>query len=463
MDQSKQSDQELKLVKYSWPVVIKTLIFIMLLYALLGWLIVKNPYAFYTVRASSLNYSRIFFIHGLTVGFAGITGLLVSQNFHLSQTIKKIIFYCVLICVLIGVTGGAINRSMKYKITLWYQILSMFALDVILISLIVGFILLRDHEFKRTKAYWLGLLASISAAIAGLFGDLVGFIMDFGNWPGICGWYAHQVGFTLAEWQDALLRTHSDVMVVSVLCLLLAIANYRYGHDLIGKARKIRSFGEWLIIIGLILTLAIYIFAALGGKGAQIPHIFTEKGFYEPRGHSVAGIDLGDFTIGVFLFIGGMLITGAAAFGKHQESLAKKAKYTIRGIFTAMTCILIGVGGMGFLEEYRADLYNSDVLTTPLGNYGFIFRLLHVDVCLLLFPFLMLIMLLAEKQLTNKEDRTIQLVLRTGIVIAFIGCLTYMIVNYHAFGPGTWILAIGILIIICGLLYYLFKSKTRAE
>lgn len=285
--------------------------------------------------------------------------------------------------------------------------------------------------------------------------------MDFGNWPGICGWYANKIGYSLAEWQDALLRTHSDMMVVSVLCLLLAIANYKYGSYLTGKAKIIRTWGEWFIIIGIISMLAIYLVSGLGGSGVQIPHIFTEKGFFEPRGQSVAGIDLGDFVIGIFVFVGGILTTAAAAFGKHEagHDISKTARNTIRGIFTAMLCILLAVGGLGFLEEYRADLYNSDVATTPLGNYGFIFRLLHVDVCLLLFPAMILLMLLAERSLKESDNHLIQVLLRIGIILSFIGSLIFMLINYHQFGPGTWVLAIGIIILVIAILFYLFKAK----
>ncbi|WP_076459119.1 hypothetical protein [Limosilactobacillus caccae] len=457
------SYDDIGLGKYSWSYVIKWLVVVMIIYGLGGWLLVSRPFAFYTVRGSALNYSRIFFLHGLTVGFAGITGLMVSHSFHLNQTIKKLIFYLTIGCVLIGVTGGAINRSMEHKITLWYQILSMFCLDIILLSLVIGFLIVKDRAFKRTKAYWIGLLASASALIAGLFGDLVGFILDFGNWPGICGWYAHQIGYTLAEWQDALLRTHSDMMVVSVLSLLIAIANYRFGSYLIGKARAVRNIGEWCLIIGIILTLIIYLVAGLGGSGVQIPHIFTEKGFFEPRGQSVAGIDLGDFVIGTFTFIGALLITGASSFGQHDANhqLSRNEQITARGIFTAMICIYLCVGGLGFLEEYRADLYNSDVPTTPRGDFGFIFRLLHVDVCLLLFPAIMLIMLLAEHSLKEKDNRIVQILLRVGIFVTFIGALVFMVVNYHTFGPGTGILAVGILILLIGMIYYLVKDPTK--
>lgn len=458
----KENETKLGLGRFSWVQIIKMLIVLMVVYGLIGPLLMPHPFAFYTMRGSELNYARIFYLHGLTVGFAGITGLLVAQNFNLSELIKKIIFYATIVCVVIGVTGGAINRSMKYKITLWYQILSMFALDVILISLVVGFIIIKDQTLKSTKAYAIGLLASIAAMIAALFGDLSGFILDFGNWPGIFGWYANKIGYTLPQWQDALLRTHSDMIVVSILCLILAIGNYRFGRSLVGNAKKIRSVGEVLIIIGIILMLVIYLVSGLGGSGVQIPHLFTEKGFFEPRGQSVTGVDLGDFVIGVFVFIGGILTTGACAFGKHNP-LTKSARYTAIGLFIGMLCILLAVGGLGFLEEYRAYLYNSDVATTPRGDFGFVFRLLHVDVCLLLFPAMMSLMLLAEKSLKAKQNHIFQLLVRWGIIITFIGALIFMLFNYHQFGPGTWVLAVGVLVLLVGIIWYVFANNKKVN
>ncbi len=97
----------------------------------------------------------------------------------------------------------------------------------------------------------------------------------------------------------------------------------------------------------------------------------------------------------------------------------------------------------------------------PLGNYGFIFRILHVDVCLLPFPAMMLIMLLAERNLAEKDNHRLQLILRSGIIITFIGALIFMLVNYHSFGPGSWVLAIGIIILLIGILYYLFKPQVK--
>ena len=99
--------------------------------------------------------------------------------------------------------------------------------------------------------------------------------------------------------------------------------------------------------------------------------------------------------------------------------------------------------------------------TAPRSAYGFIFRLLHVDVCLLLFPAMMLLMLLAERSLKARANRIYQIIIRWGIIITFIGALIFMLVNYHSFGPGTWVLAAGIIILLCGMVYYLINDQRK--
>lgn len=455
------SKNKVGIKNYDWKEVIKWLILIEVIYALIGGFLVSSPFAFYTHRAAAINYSRIFYLHGLTVGLAGITALLVSQTYDLQLIVKKIIFYFTIATILIGVTGGAINRSMKYKFTLWYQVLSLACLDVILISLFVGLLLVKNQTLKKSLSYWVVLLSSFSAMCAALIGDIAGFILDFGNWPGICNWYAHLIGFTLPEWQDALIRSHSDMIVVSVLALLLSIINWQYGQNLSAKAEKIRKIGEILMIVGLVSMLLIYLISAFGGSGVKIPHLFTEKGLITPRGQSVRGVDLGDFVIGIFIFLGGIIISGAISFGNH--SMSKKAKITMRGIFFVLCFIVLTVGCMGMLEEYRADLFNSDVLTTPLGNLGFAFRLLHVNVALLLFPAVILMMLLIPRYLNLKKTKLLQWIFRVGIGLCFLACVLFMLINpkfiYTNF--ALWILYAGLAAITIAILLFIFSKRNN--
>ncbi|EBU3151096.1 hypothetical protein CVQ51_09770 [Salmonella enterica] len=455
---------EIGLGKYPWPQIIKWLLIILVVYAI-GSVFISNPFSIFVDRTTPVDYSRVMYFHGMTVGLAGITALIISQVFNLDKKFKKIIFFCTVATVIIGVTGGAVNRSMEYtKIFLWYQILAFIALDVILITMTYGLIVIKNEELKRSATYYLVLSASATAVIAALIGDLAGFILDFGDWPGILGWYAGKIGYSLQEWQDNLLRSHSDMMVVAVIGLILSVISWKYGRCLSGSAAVAKSAGEWMAITGLILLIIIMVVSGFGGSGMQIPHIFTEKGFYAPRGQSVAGIDLGDFTIGTFFLLGGMLLIGAILFGKRmpEHTLNKTAKYTLGGIFITWSSIVITVAGMGFLEEYRADLYNSSK-DVPLGDYGFAFRMLHLDVSLILFPAIMVVMLLAHHFLRDDENKFIQRILRTGVVFCSAGSLVYMVLNPGPFGPGYWIVGIGFMMIILAMIYFFVRSDNKEK
>lgn len=450
--------------KHSWPQVIKWLLIILVIYAVCS-VFISNPFSIFVDRVTPVDYSRIMYFHGLSVGLAGLTALLVSQIYGLDGKFKKIIFYCTIATILIGVSGGAINRSMEYsKLALWYQILSFLSLDVILITMLSGLILSKNKELKSSRTYYLVIAASCTAVIAALIGDLAGFILDFGDWLGILGWYAGKIGYTLPEWQDNLLRSHSDMMVVAVIGLILSAVTWRYGRYLSGYAAKIKATGEWLVIFGLVAVVIILVVSGFGGSHLQIPHIFTEKGFFEPRGHSVAGIDLGDFTIGTFILCGGLLLIGAILFGKGKNgvTLNKSSKYTLMGIFLTWCSIVITVAGMGFLEEYRADLYNS-ANPVPLGEYGFAFRMLHLDVSLILFPAIMVVMLFAQHLLKDEQTKLIQWVLRTGVLLCSIGSLIYMILNPQAFGPGYWVVGSGFIFVVMGMCYFFVKSDNHIK
>lgn len=223
MNSHSENQQEIGLGKYSWPQVIKWLLVMLVLYAI-GSIFISTPFSIFVDRTSPVDYSRVMYFHGMTVGLAGITALIISQVFSLDKKFKKVIFLCTVITIIIGITGGAVNRSMEYtKLFLWYQILAFIALDIVLITMAAGLIMTNNMELRQSQTWYLVLSASVTAVIAALIGDLAGFILDFGDWPGILGWYAGKIGYTLDEWQDNLLRSHSDMMVVAIIGLILSV------------------------------------------------------------------------------------------------------------------------------------------------------------------------------------------------------------------------------------------------
>lgn len=456
--------REMGLGKYTWPQVIKWLLISLVVYAICS-VFIANPFSIFVDRYTPVDYSRIMYFHGLSVGLAGLTALIVSQTYNVDDKLKRIIFYCTVATVFFGITGGAINRSMEYtKLMLWYQILAFISLDVILFVMTYGLMVLKDKNIRKTCTHYLALAASCTAVTAALIGDLAGFILDFGDVLGAFSWYAGKIGYTLPEWQDSLLRSHSDMIVVGVISLILSIISKKYGRNLIGAALKLKLLGEWMTIIGLVLLVIILVVSGFGGSDLQIPHIFTEKGFFALRGHSVAGIDLADFVIGTFILHGGLVVVGAILFGNKDtgNELSKSAKYTLGGIFLTWSCILLTVAGMGFLEEYRADLYNS-AKDVPLGDFGFAFRMLHLDVSLMLFPAIMVVMLFAQHLLKDSHNKTIQLLLRIAVVFCTIGSLVYMVLNPAPFGPGYWVVAVGVVFVISAMIYFFIHSDSREK
>ncbi|TDQ59801.1 hypothetical protein EDC45_0461 [Mesocricetibacter intestinalis] len=458
-----QYEPDMGLGRYSWQQLIKWLLIALLIYAL-GSIFISNPFSIFVDRKTPVDYSRIMYFHGLAIGLAGLTCLIVNQVFNLDNKFKKIIFYCTLAAVFFGLSGGAINRSMEEtKLMLWYQTLGFFALDGVLITLFIAFLYSRPRTQQPSFAYYLATISSGTAVIAALIGDLIGVMLDFGDIGGIFGSYASAIGYSLSEWNDNLLRSHSDMIVIAVIGLLLSVIDQKYGRHLIGTAKSIKISGELMAIIGILLMALILLVSGFCGVNWQIPHIFTEKGFYAPRGQSVAGIDLVDFVIGTLFLFGGLMIIGALLFGKKSANnqLSQTAKYTLSGLFLTWSGIILTVAGMGFLQEYRADLYSSSN-DVPLADYGFAFRMLHLDVSLMLFPAIMLVMLIAQHFLQAKQNKNMQRFLRTGVLFCTLGSLVYMVLNPAAFGPGYWIVGLGFAFVVSGMIYF-FVSAHHQE
>ncbi|VFS59689.1 Uncharacterised protein [Leminorella grimontii] len=82
------NQSEIGLGKYPWPQVIKWLLVILVVYAI-GSVFISNPFSIFVDRTTPVDYSRVMYFHGMTVGLAGITALIISQVFDLDWKFKK--------------------------------------------------------------------------------------------------------------------------------------------------------------------------------------------------------------------------------------------------------------------------------------------------------------------------------------------------------------------------------------
>lgn len=77
------------------PQVIRWLLISLVIYAI-GSVFIANPFSIFVDRYTPVDYSRIMYFHGLSVGLAGLTALIVSQTYNVDDKLKRIIFIALL-------------------------------------------------------------------------------------------------------------------------------------------------------------------------------------------------------------------------------------------------------------------------------------------------------------------------------------------------------------------------------
>ncbi|MBB1124130.1 hypothetical protein [Limosilactobacillus albertensis] len=450
-------DNNIGIGKYSWSYIIKWLFIVLLIYGL-GSILLANPFSMFNSYTGPVSYSKVMYFHGLTVGLAGLLALFVSQVLNLSNLIKKIIFYFTVATIILGTTGGAINRSMtNTKVTLWYQVLSFFALDVVLITLLVGLITTKNKRLKNEKGlYYIAISGSAATVIGGLFGDLSGFILDFGNWPGICGWYANKIGYSLAEWKKVITTSHYDNMFVGLLSLMIAVFIWQYGQCLAKKANKTLIFFEYWTFISTVLTIVMYVVQGIGGTKLVLPNLFTAKGIVAQTN---SGVSSGDMAKGLVI-IGGLVILSIIVFGERQagKNLDKTAKLTTSTFLLIWSFIAVILMGFGFFQQFHRTWFRS-LINAPHAAYGFAFRNVHLNIAILLMPYLIVFLFFSSLILKNRFSHKICLFARGIAVLWFIGSCIYVLFVPSPFGPGYWFIAAGVVMLILSVVYFFINDK----
>lgn len=454
MSQTKENKKALNidiLDKYSWPQITRFLLIVMVIYAL-GSVFIANPFMYRIGKESVISYSNIMYAHGLTVGLASIVCLVTCQIFDMSNRVRKYILFFAVVGVIIGVIAGAFNRSIDPPYWLWFQVLSFFALDAVFASLIIGFIYVKNNELRHSLTYWLGLVASISFLIAGITGDIAGWILDFGEWPSIIPWWARFVGFeSVPRFMSRLIRAHSHIMIASLFSTLIVIISWKYGRLLTGSAVAIKKTGESLVLLGLLLADILFLIDGYGGPLFQTPKVFTSA-------------PLTDLVVSIGIMGGGTLVIVSIYFGKRASSYQPSAEKRAAITSISLTWILMFLilSGIGVMMDLNASLWNSHG-NGVLAENGFSYRFLHQDLTFLLFPAVIIIMILIQHWLSPQKGKMINILLRSGVVLSFLGAMLYVLLIPELKGPGYWVISAGFLLIIISMFYFLLYGKFNKD
>jgi hypothetical protein len=166
-----------------------------LMFFVIGWLslfavlsvFISSPFQSETSASANPNYAHVMFLHGLLIGMVGLMALLTCQILRLrSLHVRVWIAVGVLLATILAAFGGIWDRSIPgSEVPMWVQIFGFFALDEILLTLLIGLAIeWRRRRDARTLPFIAAILATASMLLAAIMGHVAGWIGTATGLPG---------------------------------------------------------------------------------------------------------------------------------------------------------------------------------------------------------------------------------------------------------------------------------------
>ncbi len=413
----------------------------------LGSLLVSNPFQSESSAGATPDYWRVMYLHGLLIGMVGLLALLTCSVLQLtSRHTRALIVGGVLFATIVTAIGGIWDRQIPgAEVPMWVQILGFFALDEILIALLVGLVVewRRRTPVSRTLPFWAAGLGATSMLVAALMGHLAGWILEFGDTPGVIGSYAASVGLSLDDLSANLIGSHSHEMVVGVMALTVAIAVRQFGYErLAGAARRVAQLGLTMVAAGAALMTVMYV--AMGFTTFDPGTYFTSAG-------GTNGIAGDDIVTGVLVMTGGLIALVSVLFvARNQAETMAGHPVRLAAVWSwVLSFVTVVVAGYAIeLNEVHFGAGGA----APAAVNDAVYTWLHQDIGLFLMPALVLVMLVVERFVAPRHQGWIGWAAIVGSTVTFVGGLIFVFVNPALHGPGYDVTTVGLLVVGLALL-----------
>jgi hypothetical protein len=400
----------------------------------LGSLAIANPFATEVNAGVGPDFWGSMYLHGLLSALLGLLALVICQAFAVrSRSARITIAVSVIVATLATSIGGIFDRRLPgAEAATFTQNVGFFALDVMLVALIVGMVgeLRRGAPSTRTLAFWTALLAAGATLIAAVLGHIAGWLLEFGAWPGFVAAYMRGRGVDTATFTADLIVAHSRAMMSGVMALLVSLAAQQFGTARLGRVSRagLRT-GLTMVGVGIATTTAIYV--AMGLVGWQPPLLFQS-------GNGANGILADQFVLGVTVMLGGgvSIIALTAGRGVHR-SLRIAAAWSWSLSFA--TVVLAG-----FAIELNETYFGAGAPWAAGATQDAVFTWVHQDIGLFLFPALVLLAVIGERSLVERQWGRIAWLLLAGTTITFAGAMVWVFVDPALHGPGYIVSSLGL-------------------
>ena len=434
-----------------------------IVFFVLGWILlfgvisafISNPFQSEPSATASPNYWHVMFLHGLLIGMVALAGLVACQVFDLySKHVRVWIALGALGATIPVAIGGIFDKAVPgYEVPMWIQIVGFFALDEILLTLLVGFVLeyRRRGPVSRTLSFLGATVATASLLVAAVMGHIAGWLLEYGLKPGILRSFAKSIGYTKAgDWSTALIVSHSHQIAVASMALIVTLLARQFGYGSLSKApRRVAQVGLIMVPIGVV-TMS-YVYVRAGFSTWAPPAWFTSHG-------GTNGIASDDVITGVFVMGGGLLVVGSLAAGK----LVSLTRWPVRAAAVwSWVLSFTTVAIAGYTIELNETHFGAGDQHAKGAANDAVFTWLHQDLGLFLLPALALVVVVVERLVASRHHGLIGRAFITGTSIGFIGSVVYVFVDTARHGPGYVITSIGLAIVGATLLATIWWGTIR--
>lgn len=388
------------------------------------------------------------YYHVIMIPFALLMIMLVVHLFDLPSKVRILVnlsVYPVLVLSVLGLfffyptwaaTADEVFQALRDVIV--------FIVALVAIVALIAMPFRNRERFKKIwGAYFLVLLAGISAELAGFFG----MMLEYGNLYGFASIGFFNSYVTSLGGLDTFLgnawTSHSHQMLPAVMGMIVGASALIFKYDKYSpKVRNLINVGIVVSVFGVLSMTYLYWVSLFGTY--VIPAVFVSGA------GGMNGLALDDSQTGI-IGIGAMIVLAGIFLALRKEKGSKLFSYSILGSWLGA---IFGMIGVGYLIEFNEVYYGFGASGVPPdGGAGYLYDMAYTNGHLLLVFFMLTLVagiFIALKWFDGDERFRPYIggLTLAGIVIGCEGLLIYtMLLSWFVEAIGLWLLVIAIILV----------------
>lgn len=356
-----------------------------------------------------------------------------NPNALTSRLLKHGILWGGIVAVPLAAIAGIFDvyDRFLFGVPLWSQILAFLVADEMAIALVLALLVypkMSGRSYgKIGLPFYVLTLSIISVLVSALMGHMAGWISWFGPSPALFSQYISgqmypMLGFynstAVVTFTEDVVGSHSHLMLISVMAGIVALTPSVYGYaKWEKKERAVSTIGFVIMIVGLLLSIWIYIVSGVGNY--VIPTLFQSG----PNGLAMDDLMTGIVALGGAFVLAGLFMYALKGTTRDGTVLVRDPLFL--SLVAAWLFIYLVIPITGYYIEFNESFYQ----TTGIG-FDAAFTRYHQDFAFFLLPALVTTILIFEVfGISGKIRRKVGLLYLGGATITLLFGMLYAMVT----------------------------------